>query len=105
MVMAKGFVAQKQLADAVDAIRPALGPDVVRMTYVLGEDWSGEPAIFFRVVISDRASERSGILSTTGPIREKIVDQLRPLEEWGLAPYFTFRSASEQAANPDDVWP
>jgi len=35
-----------------------LGPDIVRLRYTLGQDWSGESAIFFRIVLSERASRR-----------------------------------------------
>lgn len=104
MVLAKGFVQQAQLADAIDAVRPSLGPDVVLLSYVVGEDWSGDPAIYFRVVLSDRASKRSELRGAANRITSKIVDQLQPLDNWGLLPYFSFRSQAEQAARSDDTW-
>lgn len=104
MVLAKGFVHQQQLAAAVERIRPSLGQDVVRLTYVLGEDGTEDPAIFFRVVLTDRASARNQLLAVIKPIEETIVDGLMPQEEWGLMPYFTYRSETENSARADKNW-
>lgn len=105
MVIARGVVQQAELAKAVEEIQPLLGPDVVRMTYKLDEDWSGDSSIYFRVVLSDRASQRSELLAATSRISSTVVDQLRPLEEWGLLPYFNYRSRTEQAARLIDHGP
>ena len=104
MVIARGVARQAELAKAIEEIKPMLGTDVVRLTYKLEEDWSGDPSIFFRVVLSDQASSRSEMLAATRRIESLIVEHLRPLEEWGLLHYFNYRSPAEQAARPSDDW-
>jgi len=74
-----------------------LAPHVVGIIPTLGDDWSGEPAVFFMVILSDPASQRDRILSITNQVSQAIVQQVQPLEEWGVLPYFNFRSQSEQA--------
>lgn len=104
MYVAKAFAEQAQLDDAVDGIKPDLGSDVLSLRYALGQDWSGEPAIFFRIVLSDRASRRDQLLSATNRIENAIMQRLQPLEHWGVLPYFSFRSQSEQAVLQEEAW-
>jgi hypothetical protein len=95
---------QAQLDEAIDDLRPTLGPDVVRLRYDLGKDWTGDPAIFFRVVLSDRACCRDQLQDATNQIMNTIVQRLQPLEEWDVLPYFSFRSQSEQAVLQEEAW-
>lgn len=104
MNIARAFAQQAQLDDAVSELKPMLGSDVVTLRYTLGQDWSGEPAIFFRVVLSERASRRDQLRSSTNQIENAIMQRLQPLEEWGVLPYFSFRSLSEQAALQEEAW-
>jgi len=85
------------LVEVSRATRHLVGTDVVSVITTLGNDWSGEPAVFFTVILSDRAS-RHDLLSTTKRIQHDIIMDLQPLEQWGVLPYFDFRSQSEQAA-------
>jgi hypothetical protein len=102
--IARAFAQQAQLDEAVGNLKPALGSDVVTLRYTLGQDWSGEPAIFFRVVLSERASQRDQLWSSTSQIENAIMRGLQPLEEWGVLPYFSFRSMAEQAALQEEAW-
>jgi hypothetical protein len=102
-VIARAFVHQAQLNKAVNDLAPTLGPDVVRLTYTLGQDWSGESAIFFRIVLSNRASRRDQLRNATNQIANMIVQHLQPLEEWGVLPYFSFLSESEQAVLQEEA--
>ena len=43
---------------AIDRVRQIVGPDVERIRNEIREDWSGEWAIFFRVVLTDDAARR-----------------------------------------------
>ena len=81
-----------------------LGNEVVRVKYSLGTDSSGEPSIFFRIVLSDAASREDGLADVTGRIATILFDEIRPYENWGLLPYFSFRSKSEQAIRNDPEW-
>ncbi|HXB72365.1 MAG TPA: hypothetical protein VNY05_29270 [Candidatus Acidoferrales bacterium] len=72
-------------------------PNVVGIIPTLDNDWMGQPAVFFMVILSDAASRRDQLLKVTNHVSSVIVQQVQPLEQWGVLPYFNFRSQSEQA--------
>jgi hypothetical protein len=98
-----GVVNQTKLANEVNKAVRKLGKDVVRVRHNVGTDWSGDPAIYFRIVLSDAASREDTLLEVTDRI-EKILQEIRPYENWGLIPYFKFRSKSEQAKRSEPEW-
>lgn len=99
-----GFVHQAQLSDQIAKVVRKLGKSVVRVKYSLGVDSSGEPSIFFRIVLTDSASREDKLAQVTGRVATILFDELRPHENWGLLPYFSFRSKSEQEARNDPEW-
>jgi hypothetical protein len=100
-----GFVHQTQLASVVDEAIRKLGRDTVRVRYNLGTDSSGDPSLFFRIVLSDAAARREDRLTdVTGRIETILFQQIRPYENWGLIPYFSYRSKSEQDKRSDPDW-
>ena len=98
VIIARALIHRAELDRAINDLRPELGPDVVDLTYTLGEDWSGDPAIFFTIVLSDRAARRDQLYKLTSEIQDVIVQHIEPLEQWGVLPYFSYRSQAEQAA-------
>jgi hypothetical protein len=76
----------------------------VPLRYTLREDWSGDPAIFFRVLLSDRASRRDELHKATEQMEDAIMLRLEPLEQWGVLPYFSYRSQAEQAVLQEAPW-
>ena len=103
-VVPSGIVNQRQLATAIQKSADVLAPDVVRIRYALAIDSTGSAAIFFRVLLSDHASKRRRLLQVTNRVRDRIVQTLEPVEEWGLLPHFEFRNESEQAALKEKAW-
>ncbi len=99
-----GFVNQAQLANAVGQVAQKLGNEVVRVRHSIGSDASGEPSIYFRIVLTDSASREDTLADVTGHIATVLFDELRPIENWGLYPYFSFRSNSEQAKRNEPEW-
>jgi hypothetical protein len=99
-----GFVNQAQLSNEITRAIRKLGKEVVRVNYSLGTDSSGEPSIFFRIVLSDAAGREDILADVTGRIVKIVFDEIRPHENWGLFPYFSFRSKSEQASRNDPEW-
>ena len=97
------YVNQAELKQAIESIRPDLGPEVANLYYNLGEDWTGDSSVFFRIVLTDQASAIGRMGGVTSQIRKKIRDQLDP-DVWGVLPYFTFRSESEHRALHDPEW-
>jgi hypothetical protein len=103
-VVPSGIVNQRQIATAIQQAAHALAPDVVRMRYALTIDSAGSAAIFFRVLLSDRASRPDRLYETTERITAKILEIVRPQERFGLEAYFNFRSESEQAKLHEAAW-
>lgn len=93
----------QQIADSLPVVAHSLHPDVVRIRWSFGDDWSGDPAIFFRVVLSDAASQRDDLAELTGDISGRIFEELH-LAELDHIPYFNFRGESEQRRLKDAEW-
>ncbi len=98
-----GFVHQERIAQGVAKATAALASDVVRIRYDLGEDWSGEGAVFFRVLLRDSAGARPQLRQVARRVAEKIFSEVQP-QELGLRAYFNFRSESEQARLKEEAW-
>ncbi len=97
MIIPKAFAQQGQFAAAVAQVARQLGPQVVRIQHTFGNDSTGEPSVFFMVILSDAATRRDQLLTIANGISTAVMQQVAPLEEWGVLPYFSFRSQSEQA--------
>lgn len=97
MYVPTAFAHQARFEAAVALAAQRLAPHVVSVIPTLGDDWSGEPAVFFMVILADAATRRDQLGRISNQVSEAIVQQVQPLEEWGVLPYFNFRSKSEQA--------
>ena len=97
------MIATLPTQEQVDRIARDLAPDVVRIRLDVTTDWTGDPALYFRVTLSDEASRRRPLRQITGLVRAKVAEELR-LKEFDHHPYFRFRSYSEQAKLQDPVW-
>ena len=71
------------------------------MAYMIGPDSTDEPSIFFRILLADAAIREDIIVDVTRRIADVLMDAVRPLEDWGLRPYFNYRSKSEQDRHRD----
>jgi hypothetical protein len=76
---------------------------VVRIRYSLGSDWSGDPSIFFRVVVTDNASRKAQLRDLAQNVARTLNNEVK-VEELGLHSYFNFRSLSEQATLEEPAW-
>jgi hypothetical protein len=99
-----GFVDQAQIDDEVARAVRMLGPEVVRVNHSVGEDTSGEPAIYFRIVLADEATGEETLADVANNIYDILVKEIRPYEKWGLFPYTRFRGKSEQAMRSEPEW-
>lgn len=99
-----GFVHQTQLGGEIAKAIDKLGSDVLRVNYSLGEDSTGEPSVYFRITLTDTASREERLAEVTSRIAAILFDEIRPQENWGLIPYFSFRSKSEQENRNDPEW-
>jgi hypothetical protein len=90
------------MINPLDALKPL--PAVVNFRYTVEDDWSGDPAIFLWITLSDEAS-RPAVLPQTGrQIRDFVTVRLEPMAQWGLIPYFNFRSQAEEAILEEEVF-
>src|SRR6266852_4690807 len=88
---------QAEIDAAVAAVVSELAPDVVRIRYNIGEDHTGDPSIFFRIVLSDNATTPRRFRKTTRDVEARLEERVDP-DQFGLFPYFNFRSRSETEA-------
>jgi hypothetical protein len=94
---------QPEINAAVSEVVRLLAPDVVHIRYDIGEDWSGDWAIFFRVVLSDEASNALRLHEVAREVVQRLADRL-DFSSMGLFAYHNFRSVSEQAALREEAW-
>lgn len=100
----KAFVHQREFADAVERVEQKLGDRVIRIRHALDYDSTGDPAVYFRVVMPDASLADDKLLETTRHVSFVIEHELQPQEQWGVYPYFRFRSQSEQQAMQEPAW-
>lgn len=92
-----------KLVTGVENAAKALAPEVVRIRFSIDDDWSGDESIFFRVVLSDEASEISRLYEASQRAQDVIEDEVKA-QELGLQTYFNFRSLSETEQLKDASW-
>ena len=93
---------QSEINAAVSDMVRQMAPDVQYIRYDIGQDWSGDWAVFFRIMLSDEASR-----TRLREVASKVVSELdRRLDflSMGLLRYHNFRSVSEQAVLQEKAW-
>jgi len=101
--ISRGFVHQGQLRDEVAQAAKALDPSEVRdVQFSLGTDSSGEPSIFFGILLTTYGSQESRLAEVTGRVATTLFDKIQPYNRWGLQPYFNF--TSDQAHYGNTEW-
>jgi hypothetical protein len=98
------MIAALPTQEQVDQIARSLAPDVVHIRINVTHDWAGDPAIYFRVLLSDEASRRERLAEVAERVRRDLSNALRLDELEHHHPYFRFRSQSEQAALKGKLW-
>jgi hypothetical protein len=99
----KGSVNQQEIAQAVQRAANALAPTVVRIRYDFGPDWTGDPSIFFRIILTDEAARKAKLSETAQTITLALLREVNA-EEQGLHAYFNFRSLSEISKLNEPAW-
>jgi hypothetical protein len=94
---------QPQIDAAVSEVVNLLAPDVLHIRYDIDQDWSGDWAVFFRVLLSDQASDERNIGDVARRVRDRMDERLNR-SELDMFTYFNFRSQSEQAKRRDPAW-
>jgi hypothetical protein len=102
MYLPMAVTKQPQIDAAVAEVATQLKPDVVHIRYEIGPDWSGQWAIYFRVLLSDDAGEKR-LREVATQVVWRLADHL-DFAALGLFPYHNFRSVSEQAVLREEAW-
>ena len=101
--LASGIVSPRKITTSVERVAKALSADVVRIRYDIGPDWIGTPAIFFRIILTDKASKPQNLREIAQRVSLRLMDEAKT-DESGLHAYFSFRSRSEQAKLKEPAW-
>src|SRR5215475_10716166 len=102
MYVPSAVTKQAEIQAAIRDVEHAFAPDVVRIRYDIGEDWSGQWAIFFRVVLTDDAARRR-LREIANSVVRRLAERL-DFPAMGVFPYHNFRSSSEQAELREEAW-
>ena len=103
MILPRGIAQSTELDKSLGALKPAVPATIVNWRYTIGDEWSGDPAIFW-VILSDEAAQRRNLQAATRQIVDLVKQRVDPFGQWGLIPYFSFRSQSEQARLREEVF-
>ena len=102
MYLPSAVTKQMQIDAAVADVVRLLSPDVVHIRYDIGQDWSGQWAIFFRVLLSDEASKKR-LRQVATQVEWRLAERL-DFPSMDVFPYHNFRSVSEQAIIREEAW-
>src|SRR5579859_1269660 len=99
--MATTYLSPQQLKDfaqRVDEVAKKFPKEVVRIRHSFSRDWDGDPAIYFRVVVTDEARRKVPLAELTGKIEGALIKDLELFtsEYSAYIPYFNFRTKAEQ---------
>jgi hypothetical protein len=75
----------------------------VRIRYSIKPDSTGDPSLFFRIVLSDEVAGKPKLNEIAQTVALTLMYEVRA-EELGLHSYFNFRSQSEQAKLNEPAW-
>jgi hypothetical protein len=107
--MATTYLSPQQLKDfaqRVEEVAKRFPGEVVRIRHSFSRDWDGDPAIYFRIVVTDDARRRAPLAELTGKIKRTLIDDLALFaSEYSVyIPYFNFRTKSEQDQVKSPEW-
>lgn len=94
----------KDLEQQVREIEKKFPGEVIGIRYSVSEDWSGDPAIYFRVLLTDTASGREVIGDIAYSV-SRVLSDIVFRDSPDYFPYVNYRSESEQEKLKDPEWP
>jgi len=96
------MIATLPTQERVDQVARELAPDVIRIRMDIGHDWAGDPAIYFRVILSDEVT-LDGLREVTQRVEGKLTEELG-LDALEHFSHFRYRGQGEDAKLQDDKW-
>lgn len=101
---------REQIERAIKLVEGRFPDQIERIGYSVHEDWAGDPAIYFRVLLKDSPdtemilrdeNRREHLFQLSRRISDALQTQAHVPE---LQPYVLFRSVSEQETLRDPAW-
>ena len=102
-VAVSGLVNQGEIASAVRKVERNFSPQVVRIGHSYGDDGTGAPAVYFRILVSDEVAHQPQLREVSRRLAIDLMNEART-DENGLRAYFDFRSVSEQQELQYPAW-
>jgi hypothetical protein len=102
MLMPAAVTQQDKIEAEVRAVEAALKPDVAHIFYEIKENWTGDWAIFFRVILSDEAAKRR-LREVAKHVEARLADRLDYMA-LGVLRYHNYRTESEQVELREKAW-
>jgi hypothetical protein len=103
MLTPSAVLRESDIDKAVQEAVKELTPDVQWIRHEIALDWSGDRAIYFRVMLSNDASREARLAKVTKRVESFLSKKLN-LDESDLLSYFRYRSRSEQAVLKEPAW-
>src|ERR1700733_6210628 len=98
--MATTYLSPQQLKDfaqRVEEVAKKFPDEVVRIRHSFSRDWDGAPAIYFRIVLTDKTRRDHRLSQLTSLIGKALVEDLALNAEYlDYIPYFYYRAKSEE---------
>ena len=101
---AVGFVNEAAIDAAVRRVEDLFSPQVVQIQYTLENNHYGDPAITFRILVTDDAAHDIDQLYELSEKISKTLTNEAHTYEIGLDAHFSYRTVSEQKKLPDPMW-
>jgi hypothetical protein len=101
--LARGYITASELKEIVKQVNALELPGVVKINCTFEEDWSGDPALYFWVTLTDAASRPRVLHRNATRIREALFEAVDPYK-FDVLSYFNFRSQSEQKILRDKTY-
>jgi hypothetical protein len=79
-IVPAGFIHYGHLDATITSTIGSLGPEVAHVAYRIRPDSTGEPSIFFRILLSDPYIREDTLADLTRRIKTILSDAVRPLE-------------------------
>ena len=102
MMMPSAIAKQSQILAAIHAVERELKRDVVHIRYEIAQNWSGDWAVFFRVLLTDDAGYNR-LRDVASRVERSLARRLN-FQAMGVLAYHNFRIESEQEVLQDAAW-
>jgi len=99
-----GYYREAEIKAAVEEVEKLMSPRVKWIRYKIDQDWSGDWAVYFKVLLSDEVSDSGKVHETMKEVRRQMGERLDFFGVLGLFPYFSLRTESDQKRLLDPAW-